>query len=318
MQTADFMIMSNLKQIYKKTSHNYSSFPLLVYFHKMILKYNYSVVIPAHNEEQFLPHLLDSLAAQAFRPTEAIVVDDNSTDRTFDIAKAFADKHSWIKVIRNVSEARNMPGSKVVAAFKKGLATLTKDYDFIVKLDADLVLPSNYFEKIASAFNDDPQIGMAGGFASIEKGGKWVLEKLTDDDHIRGAFKAYRKQCFDDIGGLKPAMGWDTVDELLARYHGWKVKTIPGLMVRHLKPTGAVYDKAARFKQGEAFHSLGYGFLITAIASAKLAVMKKKPVLFLDYIRGYFKASGKPLLVTPEQAEFIRHYRWKKMKQKLF
>ena len=50
------------------------------------------------------------------------------------------------------------------------------------------------------------------------------------------------------------------------------------LKVKHLKPTGANYNKTARYKQGEAFYTLGYGFWITAIASAKLAMMKKKPI----------------------------------------
>ena len=161
---------------------------------------------------------------------------------------------------------------------------------------------------------------MVGGFAYIEKNGQWILENLTDKDHIRGAFKAYRKECFLQIGNLKPAMGWDTVDELLCKFYGWKVITDADLKVKHLKPTGANYNKTARFKQGEAFYSLGYGFVITAIASAKLAIMKRKPLLFFDYIQGFWKAklSKKQLLVSDEQAKFIRNYRWNKMKEKLF
>ena len=87
-----------------------------------------------------------------------------------------------------------------------------------------------------------------------------------------------------------------------------------------LKPTGANYNKTARYKQGEAFYSLGYGFWITAIASAKLALLKKKPLLFIDYLHGFWKAKAekKPLLVTYVQAKFIRKFRWKKMKEKLF
>ena len=47
---------------------------------------------------------------------------------------------------------------------------------------------------------------------------------------------------------------------------------------------------------------------------------KGKPLLFLDYINGFWKAksSKKQLLVTAEQAKFIRKYRWKKMREKLF
>jgi hypothetical protein len=93
---------------------------------------------------------------------------------------------------------------------------------------------------------------MAGGFAYIEKTVR-ILENLTDKDHIRGAFKAYRKACFKQMGGLKAAMGWDTVDELLSTFYGWKVVTDATLIVKHLKPTGANYNKTARYKQGEAF-----------------------------------------------------------------
>ena len=115
-------------------------------------------------------------------------------------------------------------------------------------------------------------------------------------------------------------MGWDTVDELFCKFYNWKVVTDETLKVKHLKPTGTNYNKAARYKQGEAFYTLGYGFWITAIASAKLAMMKKKPLLFIDYINGFIKAKSekKPLLVTDEQAQFIRKYRLQKMKQKLF
>ncbi|MFT6748555.1 MAG: hypothetical protein ACJAQ1_000473, partial [Flavobacterium sp.] len=144
-------------------------------------------------------------------------------------------------------------------------------------------------------------------------------ENLTDKDHIRGALKAYRKECFTQIGGLKPAMGWDTVDELLCKFYNWKVVTDATLHVKHLKPTGANYNKAARYKQGEAFYSLGYGLGITTIASLKLALRKKKPLLFIDYLNGFWKAksSRKEMLVTQEQAKFIRKYRWQKMKEKM-
>src|SRR5690606_34128625 len=104
-------------------------------------------------------------------------------------------------------------------------------------------------------------------FAYVEKNGRWIRENLTDKNHIRGAFKAYRKVCFEQIGGLRSAMGWDTVDELLCRYYSWKVVTIEDLKVKHLKPTGALYDQKARYKQGEAFYRLHYGFVITLIAA---------------------------------------------------
>lgn len=281
---------------------------------------NYYIVIPAHNEQQFISLTLQSLINQTILPKKIVIVDDNSTDKTAEIVLAFAKENPFITLIHKTSEAMHLPGSKVIQAFQCGFEILDENYDFIVKADADLIFPDNYFETIIAHFTSDQKIGMAGGFAYIEKNGEWILENLTDKDHIRGAFKAYRKECFQQIGGLKPAMGWDTVDELLSKFYHWKVVTDVSLKVKHLKPTGANYNKTARYKQGEAFYTLGYGFFITAIASAKLAMMKKKPLLFIDYLNGFWKAksSKKSLLVTEEQARFIRNYRLQKMKSKLF
>ena len=279
----------------------------------------YYIIIPAHNEANFIALTLESLVSQTILPSKVVVVNDNSTDETPSIVDNFSKNHSYISLVNKTSEAIHMPGSKVIQAFLKGFETIDSQYDIIVKLDADLILPNNYFEIILNHFSSDNKIGMAGGFAYIEKNHEWILENLTDKDHIRGAFKAYRKECFLQIGNLKPAMGWDTVDELLCKFYGWKVVTDATLKVKHLKPTGANYNKNARFKQGEAFYSIGYGFVITAIASIKLAFLKGNPLLFLDYIQGFLRAkfNHNPLLVTNEQAKFIRKYRWNKMKEKI-
>jgi len=280
----------------------------------------YYIIIPAYNEEAFMALTLQSLVAQTVLPTKIIVVNDNSTDSTAEIVTQFSEKYPFITLVNKKSDAIHLPGSKVIQAFQEGEKHIDDQYDIIVKVDADLIFPNNYFETIINHFQSDTTFGMVGGFCYIEKNGDWILENLTDKDHIRGALKAYRKETYKQIGGLKPAMGWDTVDELLCKFYNWKVVTDESLHVKHLKPTGASYTKAARYKQGEAFYSLGYGFIITAVASLKLASRKGKPFLFIDYIIGFWKAksSGKPLFVTTEQAKWIRKYRWKKMKEKLF
>lgn len=281
---------------------------------------HYYIVIPAHNEEKHIGLTLDSLVSQTVLPKKAVVVNDNSTDSTGLIVQSYIEKFPWISLVDKKSDAVHLPGSKVIQAFQSGLDTLDENYDIMVKGDSDLIFPPDYFETIISHFKSDASIGMAGGFAYIEKNGDWILENLTDKDHIRGAFKAYRKETFKQIGGLKPAMGWDTVDELLCKYYHWKVLTDASLKVKHLKPTGANYNKASRYKQGEAFYTLGYGFFITMVASLKLAMRKGKPLLFIDYIRGFWKAKveKKTMLVTPDQAKFVKAYRWKKMKGKIF
>lgn len=282
------------------------------------------IVIPAHNEAKLIYKTLQSLVKQTSLPQKIVVVDDDSTDETSTIVSEFSKEHEFIELIKTIktsSKKDHAPGSKVINAFYKGFEKLDKDFDIICKFDADLIFPPTYLEEITKAFKSDQNIGMAGGFCTIQKNNHWVLENLTDKDHLRGALKAYRKECFQDIDGLKPAMGWDTVDELLAQYHGWNIKTLDQLQVKHLKPTGQNYKtKTSRYKQGEAFYRLRYGFAISSIASLKLAILKKDLSLFASYMRGYIKAKNekRPFLVSPKEGRFIRNLRWRKMKEKLF
>jgi len=280
---------------------------------------NYYIVIPAYNEEKNIEQTLNSILKQTLLPKKIVIVDDNSTDKTAKIVNFFSDKYDFIELIATNSLQIHQPGTKVINAFNRGLEILDDNYDFIVKLDADLILPENYFKQISYIFSENPRVGIAGGRAFIEKNGKWILENLTDDDHIRGAFKSYRKQCFLDIGKLKSEMGWDTLDEFLARYHNWEIIVDKSLEIKHLKPTGNTYNTSSKYQQGEAFYRLGYGFLLTFLACLKLAFRKRKPFLFINYIIGFFRAwySKKILLVTPKQARFIRNYRWRKIFRKL-
>ena len=109
----------------------------------------YYIVIPAHNEEAFIALTLQSLISQTLLPKKVVVVNDNSTDKTAEIVLAFAKENPFINLVNKTSEAIHLPGSKVIQAFHKGFETLDNDYDIIVKLDADLILPNNYFERIS-------------------------------------------------------------------------------------------------------------------------------------------------------------------------
>ena len=280
----------------------------------------YYIIIPAHNEEAFIAKTLDSILHQTKKPKQVVIVNDNSTDATASIINSYAKKYPIFKIVNTTSSTKHMPGSKVVNAFNKGLAVIDSKYDFIVKLDADIILPNNYFEEIASIFMSNQKIGIAGGFAYEEdKHGNWILNHPMNKDHVRGAFKAYSKSCFNKINGLRSAMGWDTVDELLAQYHNFTIVTNNNLKVKHLRPTGNAYNKQAKLLQGQAMYRMRYGFTISCIASLKMALKQKKAAVFLDNLTGYKNAKKEklPFLVTPEEGNFIRNLRWKNIKRKL-
>jgi len=281
----------------------------------------YYVIIPAHNEEVFLGEALDSIIAQTIPPKKVVVINDHSTDGTAKIIDEYASRHAFIQGVHSQSSDEHLPGSKVVAAFNKGLPFLDDDYDFIVKLDADVILPANYFDKISAIFKSSPKVGIAGGFAyEKNSNGVWALNHPMDDDHVRGAFKSYSKECFKAMRGLRTAMGWDTVDELLAQYHGFELVTDASLKVKHQRPIGAAYNSKARRSQGKAMYLMRYGLTISLIASIKMAWKNKKLKIIRDNLLGYREANHKgiPFVVTKNEGQYIRNLRWKRILNKLF
>ncbi len=280
----------------------------------------YYVIIPAHNEDAFIADTLNSIVAQSLKPNKVVVVNDHSTDNTEGVVATFVNNHSYFTLLNITSSDIHMPGSKVINAFNRGLATVDDDYDFIVKLDADTILPENYFERIAYVFKGNPKVGIAGGFIyEKDETDSWILNHPMNKNHVRGAFKAYSKNCFQAIGGLKNAMGWDTLDELLAQYHGYDLFTDDTLKVKHLRPTGKDYNQRAKTLQGKAMYTMRYGFVISCIASLKMALKQKNKSTFFDNMYGYMlaKKEGEEFLVSKKEGQFIRKLRWRNMRRKL-
>ena len=277
-----------------------------------------SIVIPAHNEASYLKDCLDSFVTQTYLPNELIVVDDNSSDDTFKIAKSYAQKYDWIKALQRKSFDEHIPGKKVVDTFNYGLKHTT-EYDLIGKFDADIILPNNYFEDIVNKFQANWKLGMCSGLLFIKKGNDWVYENIADKSHIRGPIKLYHKVCFNKIGGLRPGMGWDTVDVLLAKYHDFDHLTLPELQVKHLRPTGHGYSSKNYQTKGEALYKMRYGIILAKIAALKMAWQAKSLRLYFQAVLGYVKAffQQQPKYVTKKEGKFIRIFRWKGILSKI-
>jgi len=276
------------------------------------------IVIPAHNEEHNIGITLSSLVNQDLKPAKVVVVNDNSTDRTSEIVEGFTRQYSWIKQIYRKSSDDHLPGEKIVEAFYNGYGILGEDYEIICKYDADMVFKSNYLLRLSQHFEGNKRLGMAAGQCYIQKDDQWILENPNKDDHIRGALKAYRKECFLEIGKIARSIGWDTLDELMAQYYGWELKVDASLKVKHLKPTGFKYSPGAAQLQGVAIYRMRLSFLLTLIIALKRAWLKQEVRVFFSYIKGFLDAKRKssPFIVDSNQGKFIRNYRWRGILQR--
>lgn len=275
--------------------------------------------MPAYNEAGCLGECLQSFADQQRRPDLLLVVDDNSTDRTGEIAAGYAAKYPWIQVVKRTTGSGHEPGAKVVGCFDFGRSRISQPFDYIGKFDADIRLPPQYFQEVLAAFEREPGLGMCSGHLYIVRDGKAVYEPIAAPDHVRGPVKLYSAACFRSIGGLRPSIGWDTADVLLARFHGYGVKTLPGLEVIHLRPTGSAYSGRNARLQGQALYKLRYGFRISLLSSLKMAWKRKNPILPLHHLQGYVQAalSGSDRLLTRQEGRFARQWRWDQIRKKL-
>jgi glycosyltransferase involved in cell wall biosynthesis len=109
---------------------------------------NISVVVPAYNEEKFISDCLKALTSQTMQPFEIIVVDNNSTDNTVEIAKQF-DVTVIHEKKQGMINARNAGYD-----FAKG--------SIIARTDSDTRVPKDWIEKISYHFENDDIDGLAG------------------------------------------------------------------------------------------------------------------------------------------------------------
>ena len=291
------------------------------------------IIIPAHNEENNISFCLESLKKQNFQDFVCMIVNDGSTDRTSEIINNFKNQDSRFRVL-DLEKSEHSPGAKVVRTFDKGLQALDwKDFDVVCKYDADIVFPTNYLEKINQTFETNPKAGIVSGLVYIKKyksnseiknlrnpnenwldfsnkNGEWIFENLSSKNHVRGPIKAYRKECFEDINGLRAVLGWDNLDILLAKKHGWDVVTIKDLWVKHLRPTAYKYESQKAEKLGQYFYNIGLSLPLAIISSAKSSFKNRSAKEFFITINSFLKQKERQNLST-EEIKFIRNLRWK-------
>ncbi|HHY85744.1 MAG TPA: glycosyltransferase [Verrucomicrobia bacterium] len=222
---------------------------------------HYVIISPVRNEERVLPSTIRSVAGQSILPAAWIIVNDGSTDGTGRIADEAAKQYSWIRSVHRHDRGFRKSGSGVVEAFYDGYRALDRnDWEYLAKLDGDLDFGPDFVQNIFKAFDRDPKLGICGGDIYHNEASMTVVESRNDPAfHVRGATKFYRRSCWDAIGGLVQATGWDTLDEVKANMLGWTTYRVAEARALHLRPTGAA-DGGWRnaFKNGRGSYISGY------------------------------------------------------------
>ncbi|MGE4514518.1 MAG: glycosyltransferase family 2 protein [Chryseobacterium sp.] len=276
------------------------------------------IIIPAHNEENNLPFTLDSLQQQSCKDFKTVIVNDGSTDKTAEVIRKYTEEDFRFTTV-NLQKSLHQPGSKVINAFKKGLETQDlNEFDIICKFDSDVIFPENYLEKIEESFLINPDYGLVGGLLYIEKNGSWVYEGNSNKHHVRGPLKAYRKESYLHMNGVRETLGWDNIDAILLQNLGWKEVVLPELHVKLIKIKGADYTIKPAEYYGKYFYFLGLNRFLAYIASFKEAAKSRSFSFFFTIIRSYenCRSAKLELKISEKEQKAINRQRWEMLKKK--
>ncbi len=117
-----------------------------------------SIVIPAYNEEKYLPKTLESIKNQTHKADEILVINASSTDDTARAARKLG--------------AKVLTYPKNTIGFSRQMGIISAQSDIVIQTDADAVLPPQWIERIYSYLNNKKYIGYFGGFR-ITDGPLW-------------------------------------------------------------------------------------------------------------------------------------------------
>lgn len=197
-----------------------------------------SVIIPAYNEENRLPRTLEKVLEFLNKQNysfEVLVIENGSSDRTFEVAKEYAQTHSSVIILQEQQRGKGN-------AVRRGMLEAKGEYRFIC--DADLSMPIEEVAKfIPPQLTDfDIAIGSREALGAVRYnepsyrhfGGRAIniiirLFILSGFQDTQCGFKCFRSQVAEDLFRQQTLTGWSFDIEILylARRKKLRIKEIP-------------------------------------------------------------------------------------------
>jgi glycosyltransferase involved in cell wall biosynthesis len=280
----------------------------------------YVIITACKNEAVYICDLIRSVANQTARPTKWVIVDDNSSDTTFDLAHNVSKEYDFIDVRRTNSDRPRSFSSQVFAQQEgyESLRNLT--FEFVAFLDADIQLPLDYYERILPCFSKDESLAVAGGLV-VDKMGNAVCHSRSKsvNHHVPGGVQCFRRRCYEEIGGYAPfnGGGQDTVAEIMCMMRGGKVRSFLDIIAYHQRPSEINVQNyfLAGKRWGRMCYNLGYHPLYYGLNTAMRFISRPSISLVAGHIYAFvsatIRAEARP--VSPEFVKFVRQLQLHKL-----
>jgi len=202
----------------------------------------YSVVIPVYNRPNEVKELLDSLVEQTYKNFEIIIVEDGSTETSYDVVKAYTDKLD----IKYFFKDNSGPGNSRNYGMQRTIG------DYVILFDSDCLIPPQYFNELENALNKERLDAFGGpdnahaSFSDVQKAINYAMTSFLTTGGVRGKKSKLdkfqprsfnmglsqevirRTGAFSDIHpGEDPDLSFRIMDK------GYKVGLIPKAFVYH-------------------------------------------------------------------------------------
>lgn len=273
------------------------------------------IISPLRNEAANIERTARAVAAQTRPPDLWLAVDDGSDDATLELLLALEPTIPCLRVLQAPQDAPEradgdrLAVAKEAVAFNWALRQVGFDgYDYVGKLDGDVELRPDYFERLLARFEADPRLGIAGCTLIEPFDDQWRPIKIPLH-HVHGAVKLYSRDCFERIGGMQEQLGWDVIDETYARMHGLVTRSFEDLAGRHHRPWGSANGRLRGCaRHGEASYMVHYGPYWAALRALKLTRSRPWVLSGFAYLYGYGRAMARrrPRVDDPAFRRFVR------------
>ena len=228
-----------------------------------------SVIIPVYNVEKYIAQALSSICNQTYRNLQIIVIDDCSTDNTYQIGKKIAESDSRILLLKNEQN------SKIVKTLNYGLEFATGDY--IARMDGDDISSPERLEKQLKFLLENPEYSLVGSHVNTIDENELLIGKLEmpiDQSSISRNLKysspvlhiwLARSEVYKKLNGYREIPGAEDYDFLLRMCtEGFKFTNLNS------------YEYSVRIRNGNTTSTIGFNQRLMSNYVVDLFLARKK------------------------------------------
>jgi len=240
-----------------------------------------TVLVCAHNEEDYITDCLESILNQELPAGLIIVVADRCTDRTVDLAKQQLTRSRSLILQKDHLNWRNSISENLQLGFSSASG------DALVIVDADMTIPPDFlmitvpqtdrFAVVSAIVRTDSSRSILNRLVSF-----WELTYSFSPlgEQPRGGARTISMRALRAVGGFRDVYAWETDLDIRLRRAGFKLKMEKGVVVLHRRRMTLARSIAYQIQAGRARRELGISRLRTLLHS----IVRMRPFVLIGYL----------------------------------